>query len=239
MAQRNTQKKNSPIYAILIMLLIGIICFALFKIGTILLEQQRNQDTYEQISELADEGIDWDELRKINPDIVAWIKIEGTNIDYPIVTAPDNDKYLHTKFDGKQGSCGTLFVDANTTKPFKNFLTIVYGHHMKDGTMFNNLKKFKGKSFFDDHTHYDLYTPTQNYTVEIVGFYNPKSTSKFYDTEIETERQKFQYIDMLERDAKNESGERATTNDRLVLLSTCAYEYKNARYILVGRLVKK
>ena len=134
------------------------VCLALivvisgYKIFTILREYKVNQAKYKEISEIASPNgftgdIDFDKLAKVNPDVVGWLYYEGTVIDYPIVKGTDNDKYLYTSFDGSYGGCGTLFVDCVTEKPFEQFNTIVYGHHMKDGSMFNCLQKLKDPEY--------------------------------------------------------------------------------------------
>lgn len=240
---RNNKPKQEKYFLIkaISILLILIIVVCGFNIAKIAIKYQKDQQTYKEISTYAKgDNINWDELRKINPDIIAWVRIEDTNIDYPIVSAPDNDKYLHTKFNGEHGDAGALFVDANTTSPFEQFNTIVYGHHMKDGSMFNNLKKFKERDFFESHPTYELFTPEQNYTVKILEFYNDTAYSEIYKIKFPSKTEIEKYIEYLNDNAHQlyKNGN-VKVDDRIVLLSTCAYEFENARYVLCGKLIPK
>ena len=214
--------------------------------------------------------IDWDKLHSINSDVVGWIYLEDSNIDYPIVKGCDNDEYLHTLFDGSYGNAGTVFVDSNTDNPFEQFNTIVYGHHMKDGSMFNNLKLFKDKGYADKYPCFELYTPENNYYLEVAAFLNCPSDSEIYASNIgESCDSKFaagkfnnsessdvelsdtksnvaasksdwkmrrKYINQIEKEAKYLTDISISEDDRLVLLSTCAYEYEGARYVVVCKI---
>ena len=131
---------------VIVMCLLTIAVFSGIKLYHLIREYRDNKQAYEVISEETTEDddslkVDFDELRKINPDVVGWIRYKCANIDYPVVQGRDNSKYLHTRFDGNYSEFGTLFVDAATEAPFEQFNTIVYGHHMQDGSMFGSLKK--------------------------------------------------------------------------------------------------
>ena len=99
--------------------------------------------------------IDWNYLKSINEDIIAWIEIEGTNINYPIIKN-ENNYYLKHSFDKKYNSNGAIFT--TNIFPFKDDETIVYGHNMKNGSMFSNLGKYLNKEFLDLHSKYKIYT---------------------------------------------------------------------------------
>ncbi|MBQ9272313.1 MAG: class B sortase [Mogibacterium sp.] len=224
------------------------VCLALivvisgYKIFTILREYKVNQAKYKEISEIASPNgftgdIDFDKLAKVNPDVVGWLYYEGTVIDYPIVKGTDNDKYLYTSFDGSYGGCGTLFVDCVTEKPFEQFNTIVYGHHMKDGSMFNCLQKLKDPEYCKENPRLELITPKGKYHLEICAFLNQPSDSSIYTTNIEDSEQKNTYLDSMRGMADYTTDVPFDEDDRLVMLSTCAYEFENARYIVVCKMV--
>ena len=113
--------------------------------------------------------IDWNYLKSINEDIIAWIEIEGTNINYPIIKN-ENNYYLKHSFDKKYNSNGAIFT--TNIFPFKDDETIVYGHNMKNGSMFSNLGKYLNKEFLDLHSKYKIYTVDKNYEATIFSVYS-------------------------------------------------------------------
>lgn len=227
---------------VIMVCLAAIIVISGWKIYTIMREYNRGQETYKKISEdTAAQGftgdIDWDKLRKINPDVVGWLYYEGTVIDYPVVKGTDNDKYLYTLFDGSTGGFGTLFADAVTEAPFRQFNTIVYGHHMRDGSMFASLKKLKSSSYAKEHPRLELITPEGKFHLEIWAFLNQPADSQIYVTNISDTEEKEAYIALVKDLADYTTDVQVSTDDRLVVLSTCAYEYQDARYMVVGKMV--
>ena len=211
-----------------------------FKVFTILKNYKADRDVYSKIAEAAgdiEKGVDFDALRKINPDVIGWLIYDDTVIDYPVVQGENNDVYLSMLFDRTWGGCGTLFADAVTEAPFRQFNTIIYGHHMRDGSMFNCLKLLKDPAWTADHPRLKLYTPDGDYYLEVWAFLNQPSDSDIYLTNMTSEEKKAEYITLVENLASYTTGVKVTTDDMLVLLSTCAYEYQNARYIVVCKMV--
>ena len=213
-----------------------------WKIYTIMRDYHKNQDVYRKISEQTRKSgftgdIDFDRLRSINPDVVGWLYYEGTVIDYPVVQGRDNDRYLYTLFDGTAGGFGTLFADAATEAPFRQFNTIVYGHHMRDGSMFAPLKKLKSSSYCKEHPQLELITPEGKFHLEIWAFLNQPADSQIYTTNIHDREERSGYIKLIEDLADYTTDVQVSDTDRLVVLSTCAYEYQDARYMVVGKMV--
>lgn len=200
-------------------------------------EYKADQDTYNKIQNMATDknGVNFKKLKKINKDIVGWIKLKDTVIDYPIVKSPNHEKYLHTKFDGTYGGCGTLFTDYRMS-PFKDMNTIIYGHHMKDGSMFNCLKYFKDRNWAEKHRKFTLTTPSRKYHAEVVTLLHVKAGSEIYQLlSFDTQEKKEQFIDLIKEKAQYLLTE-PDINDKYISLSTCAYEFKNARYVVVCKL---
>ena len=228
---------------IIMVCLAAIVVISGWKVYTIMHNYKVNRDIYKKVNEVAQpEGftgdIDFDALHEINKDVVAWIYYEGTNIDYPIVQGSDNDYYLHITVDGNWAVGGTLFVDAVTEKPFEQFNTIVYGHHMQDGSMFGDIKKLKDPEYAAEHPQLELITPEGKYHLLICAFLNQPSDSEIYKTNYDEEdiEGKQGYIDMVNSLAAYTTDEKMKPDDRLVILSTCAYEYQNARYMVVCKM---
>jgi len=224
------------------------VCLALivlisgYKIYTIMSDYRASQKVYDVITVQAQDGgftgdIDFEALRRINPDIIGWLYCEDTPVDYPVVQGADNDKYLKTLFDGSYGVYGTLFADCITADPFRQFNTIVYGHHMKDGSMLATLSKMTDPAWCDEHPRFELITPEGKYHLEIWAFLNQPSDSSIYTTNISDPVRQAAYIDMAESFAAYTTGISVTADDRLVILSTCSFEYEEARYIAVCKMV--
>lgn len=182
-------------------------------------------------------SVDFDALLAENKDIVGWLYCEGTNINYPVVQGEDNDHYLHHAYDGKESRAGALFVDAENRPQFADSNTIIYGHHMKNGSMFAHLADFADQEYFDTHSVMWLLTPEQTYKVELLGGYLTTAGSDSY-TIFTGECEEFN--DYLERAlaASDVQAEAETPPDgRYVMFSTCEYDFKDARYVLHGRLL--
>ena len=240
------KKKKSKVRRIaldiIMVCLAGIVVFSGYRVYKIMHDYKVNRDIYSRIAETAmPEGfngeIDFDALRKINPDIVGWLYYESTNINYPIVQGKDNDYYLHISFDGTWTLGGTLFADAFTEEPFNQFNTIVYGHHMQDHTMFGDIKELKDPEYCKEHPQFELITPEGKYHLKICAFVHQPSDSAIYTTNFHDEEGKQEYINLIKSLATYITTEEMTAEDRLVILSTCAYEYQEARYMVVGKMI--
>ena len=225
---------------IIMICLAGIMLVSGWRVFTILRGYQADRSVYDNISEKAgdaEDKIDFDALREINPDIIGWLYYKDTVIDYPVVQGENNEVYLSMLFDRTWGGCGTLFADSITEAPFRQFNTIVYGHHMKDGTMFACLKELRDPEYCAKNPKLELSTPEGKFDLEIWAFLNEPSDSNIYLTNIKTEEDKQKYLDLAKSLADYTTDVQVSTEDRLVMLSTCAYEFENARYIIACKMV--
>lgn len=185
------------------------------------------------------------ELYKANSDIIGWIKIDDTKVDYPVMQTKDNPEYyLYRAFDKSDASSGTPFMDANSDifTPTSNFL--IYGHHMKNGTMFHNIEKYKDKEFWQEHKTFKfdtIYKGGQGtYEVIAAGYtqiYPKNSTEfKYYQYPGITSRSDFnEYVKGVKAISEYDTGVTAEYGDQLVTLSTCAYQVEDGRFIVVGK----
>lgn len=222
---------------VIIICLAGIMLVSGWRVYTIVRGYLADRAVYNRISEEAGDDIDFDALRKINPDIIGWLYYEGTVIDYPVVQGENNDMYLSMLFDRTWGGCGTLFADCITEAPFRQFNTIVYGHHMKDGTMFACLKELRDSEYCAKQPKLELTTPEGRFDLEIYAFLNEPADSNVYTTNFHDEESKQGYLDLINSLAAYVTSVSVSTQDRLVMLSTCAYEFEEARYIVVCKMV--
>ncbi len=168
------------------------------------------------------------------PDSLGWLYISGTAISYPVMQYSDNDYYLSHAYDGSRLKAGSVFLDHRCESRFKNPINIVYAHNMQNGTMFADVVDFKVKDFFDSHRYGWLATPE---TVYMIDFFSCAVTD-WHDELYNGSMPIAQWIPhLLEKSAVRRDME-YSDNDRFISLSTCSYEFKNARTILTGKLVE-
>lgn len=181
-------------------------------------------------------AVDFEALQAINPDIAAWIFIEGTNINYPVVQGTDNSYYLNRLFDGSYNGAGTIFMDYRNESDLSDRHTVFYGHHTQNGTMFNQITKYKDQAFYDAHPVCLIMTPNGNYKLEFLAGYVTNMNSQAWKLEFESDEEYGQWLEQAVANSIFQSKICPTPQDRVVTLSTCSYEYNDARYVLVGVL---
>lgn len=182
--------------------------------------------------------VDFEQLSEINPDIAAWIYIEGTNVNYPIVQGSDNDYYLKRMFDGTYNSSGSIFLDYRCAGDFSDRHSIIYGHNMKNDSMFGDLVKYKDRSFYDEHPIAVLVTPSAYYKLQFFSGYVSDNGSSAWDLGLDTAEQELWIKEIKERSCF-ESDHAPTSEDRIVTLSTCTYEFDEAKFVLHGFIAEK
>jgi len=183
-------------------------------------------------SSLLDIHIDWDALKKINPDVVGWIYVEGTDINYPIVQGDDNDYYLSHNFDGSASSSGAIFLDMDNDPNFESDNNIIYGHNMLDGSMFAQITKFKDQEFLEKNYHIIIATPERAYLLSPAFTYICTGADELRQVEFPTHSDFEDYIAELMDKAVTESLVDVTKIDKLFSLVTCSYEANDVRTVL-------
>lgn len=258
--------KRKPISLILLVLFIGIGAFAGWKIYEQQSEYQSGENAYEDLeqyvfipdpvpsdteglnlpSECEDEErneaddtvwpeIDFEALQVINPDIVAWLYLEGTEINYPVVQGADNEYYLQHLFDGSYNSSGCLFLDSRNTNNFSDAHSIIYGHHMQNGKMFAVLDGYKKQEFYDEHPVALLLTPNGNFKLQFFAGYVANVEEDAWQLGFTLQGFEEWLAASAERSCF-ESGIVPAVTDKIVTLSTCSYEFHNARFVLLGAI---
>lgn len=179
--------------------------------------------------------IDFNSLLEKNSDIVGWIYCQDTPINYPVVQAENNDYYLRRDLNGKYLVCGTVFVDYRNAAIGEDNNYILYGHNMKDGTMFSSIAKYKEQSYYDEHPVLYYLTPATDYKIKLYAGMVVKRDSIIY-TPNPDKNQLTEFLNDIKLKSTFTSEVKITERDKLITLSTCSYEYKNARYIIIGIL---
>ena len=177
--------------------------------------------------------VDFDRLLEENPDVVGWLYCEGTPINYPILQGADNEVYLHRMIDGSYNSAGSLFMDYRCSPDFSSLHTILYGHNMKNKSMFGTLRNYKEQSYYDLHPSLWLLTPTENIRIDLVAGLVLPADSGLYQT-ISDEEQLQSCLSQALDESTFLSDVEISEHTQLITLSTCSYEYDEARYVLLG-----
>lgn len=259
-SKNSTKKMWTVIYILLV-----IACFLCIALMAVYLmdkkkQAQEAQEKYEEIveqvvepeptepvvpeeEEKAELPIDFEALQEINQEIYAWLRIPDTNVDYPILQREDEDQsyYLTHDMYGEAQKAGSIYTESYNSKDFHDPNTIIYGHNMKDGSMFHNLRYFAEQEFFDEHEEMYIYMPGKVLRYQIfasyefddrhlLGSYNFEDEEVFADYIEEITNPRSMYM-MLREDCE------LTVDDRIVTLSTCVANKPNNRRLVQAVLV--
>ena len=181
--------------------------------------------------------IDHGDLETINSDYQLWLYAPATPIDYPVAQCRNNSYYLDHLLNRKSNRAGTLFIDYRNLPDLKDPNTIIYGHHMRDSSMFHSLTDFETPGFFQAHPFMVAVLEKEIYVIEIFSGYVTDSRDHCYDLAISDEADMVAFVEKAERKSNFDAYvDIDCRKDRLVTLSTCAYNFENARYVAIGRL---
>lgn len=243
---RRKKRKGSIISAIILIIALIVFAVSAFQLFKIYRGYQKGEEEYEELSDLAitiekeeEEQryrVDFDELKKINPDVVAWIRFEEPAIiSYPVVQGKDNEEYLYKTFKGYDNTVGTIFVNAYNQPDFHDRNTIIYGHYMNNGTMFNELEKYHKEEFWKEHPYFYIYTPDgvqTKYQIYAAGIV--KDTSEGYTYQFEDDAAFASFISATKASSYYDTGAEVGTDAQIVTLSTCTRANNDERTIIHG-----
>ncbi len=182
------------------------------------------------------ESIDFNKLKQQNEDVVGWIFSKNGVINYPILQGEDNSYYLNHLISGKKNINGSIFMDCTANPNFSDANTIIFGHSMDNGSMFRTLLNYKKQSYYDKYPEMYIYTPSGDYKLLIFAAYETKSDDTAYG-KIFSEKGFNNLLSHAMKKSKIKTDVNVGVGDKLVTLSTCAYSSKNARFIVMGKLV--
>lgn len=181
--------------------------------------------------------VDFDALKKVNEDVAGWIYCEDTVINYPVMYGSDNDFYLHHSYEGNYSASGSIFIDYNNKNDLSDTNTIIYGHHMKDKSMFATLSNWAEQEYYEEHPVVWLLTPEQDYKIVLFGGYTTSASSDTYTIYQDHSEELVEYLQTAASQSDFKAAVSSLPGDaHFVVLSTCAYVFDNARYVLHGYL---
>ena len=177
-------------------------------------------------------SVDFEGLLAENPDVVGWIYSEGTQINYPVMHGSSNEEYLYTMINGAYNSSGSIFMDFRNQPDLSDYSTIIYGHHMKNGSMFASLHQYTKQSFHDEHKYLWFLTPDHIYRLDAIAGYVGNAEAEIYTIFTDMDELN-RYLTFALSNSNFEAEKIPEYINGIIALSTCAYEYDDARYVLV------
>ena len=186
--------------------------------------------------------IDFAALQQQNPDVYAWIQVPGTEVDYPILqSSNDNTYYLNHTIDGEEKKEGAIFTENYNTKTFEDPNTVIYGHDMKNGSMFQSIHKYMDRSFFDNNRDIVIYMPDQILHYKIFAAYLTDNRHLLMNYNFWSKDEYQQYLNsifsMRDMNAFIDTSMEVTNEDKIITLSTCYAGISTQRYLVQAVLV--
>ncbi len=255
--------KKKLFYNIGIFICAACFCVSLFMILTNRAEYKEGEDTYisvvqssveysvepiEPTDEIPEEKltqidlsvspikVDFEKLQAQNPDIIAWVYCYGTPINYPIVkteNTADYDYYLTHLVNGQENKAGTVFADYRNQNFLQDYNSLIYGHSMKNGTMFAYILRYRNQSFYDSHPYVWIYTPDATYRVSVIAGHYVTDTSDAFNM-LTTPDSLKSYVSSAVSASAFKTNTDISSVQKIIQLSTCSYNSDNERFLLVG-----
>lgn len=206
-------------------------------------EIEETVEAAEEVLEETEDGVyegcpvDFAGMWEINEDVYAWITVPGTVIDYPILQhATDNTYYLNYNIDGSYGYPGCIYTENLNSKDFTDNNTVIYGHNMKNGSMFSGLHKFEDANFFEEHTQVLIYTPEKEYVYTIFAAYIYDDRHLLYSFDFANEQVYATYLEdiqnMRSMNAQLREDITVTAEDKIITLVTCIGNQPDKRLLV-------
>lgn len=263
-AEKKPRRRRNLITGILFIFFAGVFVFSLYQLFTAHQAYQLGTDTYDGLAQSVvvkpkpevhlpvPEApqpdaptiiyerlleVDFEALKAINSDTVAWIYSENEEINYPVVQGEDNDYYLNHLIDGKKNMNGSIFMDCRNSPDLEDRNTLIYGHNMGNHEMFYSLTKYKNKGYYEENPVLILSTPEKDYYLQVFSGYTTKSVSEAYRQDLDSDTIYENFLMRIRESSDFVSDVEVTAEDRIVTLSTCSYAFNDARYVLHCKLV--
>lgn len=235
--QKRKKKASDYLLTLALLAAIGVFSFAGWKLYSIYMDYKQAKDEYKELEELAvhpnPEGaqesnadqppitVDFNALQAENPDVVGWLYVEALGISYPVVQGTDNEYYLHMTYQKTYNFAGTIFIDYENNRNFQDLNTIVYGHNMKDGSMFGILKRFVTENAYANSPYFWMLTPEKNYKYEIFSAHTAPINSLTYTLFSKPGKEYTSYLNEMKVMSEITAQAEPKKFDKIMTLSTC------------------
>lgn len=265
-------KKKKKIYKIIYIILVTLIILSIIYIGYLILLKKeakeesnllntidvkgKNETMIGIVNDAEEENINKEEktermlqvesLRKENSDIVGWLEIEGTSINYPVLQGTDNEFYMTHNYKKEKSKNGSIFLNKDYDWSIGSNNLLIYGHNINNGTMFQELLKYENESFYKEHPKIRFTTENEDSIYDIISVFKSKVYYKseknvfryYYFINPKSEEEYMNYVENAKKASLYNIEETATYGDRLITLSTCSYYVQDGRFAVVARKEK-
>jgi len=227
--------------AVLLIVLTGIMLFSGYQVAVILRESAEEKSAHEELVQQYKPQPQAPDplavLRAEYPAVLGWLTVPGTKIDHPFVQAQDNDHYLRRNLDGEHANGGTVFMECRNSPDFSDFNTVLYGHNMRNDTMFGTLELFEKQDFFNQNRSAEIILPDRKLALEIFACAVVDADDEsVYGIGQAEEAEITEYLTYLKSKAKFWRDPQLAADDHIVTLSTCSYAFDNARTVVVCKI---
>ncbi len=259
MSRKQIEKKKKGRFrlsSLIILVLLVVIGVCLYNIIPYYYGNHKANSTYEELADDAvevstqdvenpseddwwykDVSIDLAKMQKINSDCGAWLRFDHTDticINYPVMTCNSTSDYLHNNIYKEYSFPGTLFLDPNNSKDFSDYSQIIYGHNMRNGSMFGTLKRLQDDDIFQKNHYFTLYTADMACRYQIFAYFTTEDGSKVYTTGFEADDIYAEYLEYLCKISDKKTEIQPEEDDHIVLLSTCTSASNQERFVVCG-----
>ena len=188
-----------------------------------------------------EDGPTFEELLKINPDVCAWITMDGTKIDYPVLQGENNLSYINKDVYGRFALAGSIFLDCRNQKDFSDPYNLLYGHHMSESHMFGDLDLYEKETFFRKNTTGTLLLPGKVYDLKVLAFIRvTASEEEIFNLDVfRNDSAGVARFTQQKAQLKNEELETIGPDDQLLALSTCSSDFTDARVIVLTKMIPR
>lgn len=239
---------RKKINSIICFILIIIILICSYGIYNELNEYKISEKTYEDVVETAvnvyyteersnkDDflEINWDALNEINPDIIGWIYCSGTELNYPILKSKDNNDYIHKTVTGIENSAGSIFLDCRNNENLLDYNSIIYGHNMRNGSMFKTVNKYKNEEFYREHPVIHIYSRNSKKKYNVIAAYATTINDPVYIIDMLEKDEYCNWLEIVKSKSSYDTGINVDSNKRTITLSTCNGQTgSNKRFVLL------
>lgn len=249
------KKKKGGVFSTMILIVaLAVFVYSAFQLYQIFSEYRQGKSEYTKIQgvaiqtpkasvnpETAEEDlsamkVDFAALKEINTDVVGWIRFpEPAEINYPIVQGRDNEEYLDRTFEANTNKLGTLFVDMDNKGDFSDRNTFIYGHNMKNGTMFAQLMNYQDQSYYKENPYFYIYTPdgkASKYQIFSAGVVLDMADN--YIRSYASDEEYLAYLELAKRSSAYDTGVKVGADSKIVSLSTCTNVADEERFLVQG-----
>ena len=229
---------NELLNWILMIILVVLFCYGTYGIGdSYMLEENAMPEHYEIYRPTEEDYGDFDELKAQNSDVCGWITIYGTHVDYPIVQSEDNSTYLMRNPRGEYSLSGSIFMDYMNQKDFSDFNTIIYGHNMRNGSMFGTFRKLHEQSNLTS-PYVWICTPKHTWRYKIFSVHTASVTGETYTLFSMADEQFAEYLKSMKSASELQLDAEADKDDKVITMSTCTGN-SSTRFVIQAKRLEK